>query len=117
MREDRAAPPVVADGWRYHHVGIPTATPRAGERYIAHLKMYVSGFEGSPYGVEWIRFEADAAFPELVKTVPHVAFEVADLAAALAGKEILIPPNCPSGGVTVAMIEDNGAPIELLEFR
>ena len=40
-----------------------------------------------------------------------------DLVAALEGKEILIEPNCPSPGVTVAMIIDDGAPIELLEFR
>jgi hypothetical protein len=43
----------------------------------------------------------------------HVAFEVADLASELAGREILIPPNA---GVRVAFIVENGAPIELLEF-
>ena len=79
--------------------------------------MYVSGFESSPYGVQWMRFDADAPFPEIVKSVPHVAFEVDDLAAALEGKEILIQPNCPSEEVTVAIIIDNGAPVELLEFR
>jgi hypothetical protein len=33
-----------------------------------------------------------------------------------AGKEILIKPNSPTEGVTVAMIKDNGAPIEFLQF-
>jgi hypothetical protein len=78
--------------------------------------MHVSGFESSPYGVQWMRFDADAPFPDIIKTVPHIAFEVDDLAAALEGKAILISPNCPSAGVTVAMIVDNGAPVELLEF-
>jgi hypothetical protein len=63
-----------------------------------------------------MRFDADAPYPEIVKTLPHVAFEVDDLAAALEGKEILTPPNSPSKGVTVAMILDHGAPVELLEF-
>jgi hypothetical protein len=45
-----------------------------------------------------------------------VAFEVGDLWAAIAGKEILIKPNSPSQGVTVAFIVDNGAPIEFLQF-
>jgi hypothetical protein len=63
-----------------------------------------------------MRFDADAPYPELIKTVPHVAFEVDDLAKALEGKEILIPPNSPSEGVMVAMIIDDGAPVELLEF-
>lgn len=118
MRQDREPPPAIAvDGWRYHHIGIPTGTPRPVERYLPHLKMYVSGFESSPYGIQWMRFDADAPYPEIVKTVPHVAFEVDDLAAALVGKEILTSPNCPGEGIIVAMILDNGAPVELLEFR
>lgn len=101
---------------RFHHLGIPTQISREGEHYIEHLKIFVSGFETSPYGVEWMRFDPDCPLPELVKTVPHVAFEVDDLEAELAGKEILIQPNSPSPGVTVAFIVDNGAPIEFLCF-
>jgi hypothetical protein len=81
------------------------------------LKVHVSGFESSPYGIQWMRFDTDAPYPEIVRSVPHVAFMVDDLAQALAGREILIPPNCPSEGVTVAMILADGAPVELLEFR
>ncbi len=55
----------------------------------------------------------DAPYPEVVKTVPHVAFEVDDLGTALIGQKILIPPNSPSRGVMVAFIEVNGAPVEL----
>jgi hypothetical protein len=53
----------------------------------------------------------------LIKSVPHVAFEVDDLEAAIKGREILTEPNSPSAGVWVAMILDSGAPVELLEFR
>jgi hypothetical protein len=49
-------------------------------------------------------------------TMPHIAFEVDDLAEALKGKEILTPPNSPGEGITVAMIVDNGAPVELISF-
>ena len=63
-----------------------------------------------------MRFEPEAAVPELVRTVPHVAFEVDDLSAEIAGKEILIAPNSPSPGVTVAFIVENGAPVEFLQF-
>jgi len=34
----------------------------------------------------------------------------------LQGKNIIIPPNSPSDGVQVAFIEDNGAPIELMQI-
>jgi hypothetical protein len=63
-----------------------------------------------------MRFDPDAPYPEAVKTIPHVAFEVDDLATALIGQEILVPPNSPSAGLKVAMVLDNGAPIELMEF-
>jgi len=76
----------------------------------------VSGYETSPFGIEWMRFEPDCPLPELVKTVPHVAFEVDDLDAALVGQEVLIPPNKPSEGVRVAFIVHDGAPVEFLEF-
>jgi hypothetical protein len=101
---------------RYHHMGVPTTERREGETYLERFGMYTSGFDTSPYGVEWLRFEPRCPLPELVKTVPHVAFVVDDLEAAVAGKEILIPPNSPSSGVTVAFIVDDGAPIEFLQF-
>ena len=63
-----------------------------------------------------MRFEPEAPVPELVRTVPHVAFEVDDLSAEIAGKEILIAPSSPSPGVTVAFIVENGAPVEFLQF-
>jgi hypothetical protein len=108
---------VSVHGWRYHHIGIPTDVPRPGELYLARFKMYVSAFETSPCGIQWMRFEPDSPIHALIKSVPHVAFEVDDLAAAIAGKEILTEPNSPSEGVLVAMILDSGAPVELLEFR
>lgn len=101
---------------KYHHMGIPTETVREGEMHLREFGLHTSGYDESPYGVEWIRFDPDSPLPELVKTTPHVAFEVDDLTAELAGKEILIEPNSPSPGVRVAFIVDNGAPIELMEI-
>jgi len=111
-------PPVATAryGWRYHHIGIPTQTPRSDEIHIPRLSIHVAAYETSPCGVQWMRFDPDAPYPEIIKTVAHVAFEVDDLAAALEGQEVLIPPNSPSKGVRVAMILDHGAPVELLEF-
>ncbi len=117
-RQDDEPPAAIAErGWRYHHLGIPTTIPRPGERYLKHLKIHVSGFDTSPYGIEWMRFDADCETSELVKTIPHIAFEVDDLDAELKGKEVLSRPGSPAEGVRAAMIVHNGAPIELIEFR
>ncbi|MCK4549628.1 MAG: hypothetical protein KAU49_05645, partial [Candidatus Krumholzibacteria bacterium] len=64
-------------------LGIPTDVAHAGEKYLEKFGMYVSGYEESPYRIEWMRFE----------------------------------PNSPSGGVRVAFIVDNGAPVEFLEIE
>ena len=100
----------------YHHVGIPTAISRSGEVYLEKFKMHVVGYDTNPFGIEWLRFEPDCPLPDLVQTVPHVAFVVDDLAKAVEDHEILIEPNSPSEGVTVAFIIDNGAPVEFLQF-
>ncbi|MCY4330201.1 MAG: hypothetical protein OXC48_09015 [Endozoicomonadaceae bacterium] len=100
---------------KYHHLGIPTKEKLKDEKHLPHLKMYVSGYGRNPYGVEWMRFEEDADYPEIVKTLPHVAFEVENIEEAIVGKNVIIKPNSPSPGVIVAMIEDNGAPIEFIQ--
>lgn len=118
-RADDELPWAVAKlGWRFHHIGIPTTEVKPGENYLPHLKFYTSGFEQSPFGIEWMRFDSDCELHELVKTVSHVAFEVDDLDKALEQNNfhVLTKPNAPGEGVRVAMIEHNGAPIELIEF-
>ena len=105
-------------GWKFHHIGIPTDRKMPDERYIPHLKLYVSGFESSPFGVEWMRFDMDCPIDKLIQTVPHLAFVVSDLDYELSvrGFQVITPPNPQSEGVRVAMIEHNGAPVELMEF-
>ena len=103
-------------GWRFHHLGVPTTESRPGEAYLPAFKLHVTGFETSPYGIQWMRYEPGSPVHPLIQAVPHPAFEVDDLDAALVGKELLTPPNSPSAGVRVAMIVHDGCPIELIEF-
>lgn len=102
--------------FRYHHIGIPTDKPVEGERYLPEYGVYHRGFESSEFGIEWMRYEEDAKVPELVKKFPHVAFEVDDVREAIQGRKVIIEPNSPSDGVIVAFIEEDGAPIEFLQF-
>jgi len=106
-------------GWKYHHIGVPTKKSMPGERYISHLKLFVSGFDTSPYGIEWMRFEENSPVSKLVQTVPHIAFEVESLDKVLKDFdfEIISEPSIPSDGVRIIMIKHNGAPVELMEFN
>ena len=100
---------------KYHHVGIPTSGSFEGEIPLPHLKLTVSDHRNNPFGIQWQRYWEGAPYPDLVKTVAHVAFEVDDLQAAIKGQKVIIEPNSPSRGVVVAFIEVNGAPVELLQ--
>ncbi len=102
---------------KFNHLGIPTKDRFEGEIDLPHLKMTVSDHENNPYGIQWQRYWDDAPYPELVKTVPHVAFVVDDLQKAIEGKNIIIQPNSPSEGLMVAFIEENGAPVELMQYE
>ena len=110
-------PSEAAERREYHHLGIPTTDVREGEVYLEAFGVYVSGFEESEFGIEWMRFEPDSPLPDLVKRVPHVAFRVRDLDEAISGREILIAPNSPSPGCRVAFIVEGGAPVEFLEIE
>jgi hypothetical protein len=48
--------------------------------------------------------------------MPHVAFEATTFAVALTGHRVIIEPNSPSRGVTVAFIEVSGTPVELMQI-
>lgn len=78
--------------------------------------MTVSDHQDNPFGIQWQRYWEGAPYPDLVKSVPHVAFEVDDLEEALQGQHILIEPNSPSPGVSVAFIQVRGAPVELIQI-
>ena len=101
---------------KYHHVGIPTDQPRPGEIHLEKYGVFCTDHTDNPFGIQWMRYEKDCPLPELVKTVPHVAFEVEDLQEALVGHEVIIEPNSPSEGVLVAFVICDGAPVEFLQF-
>jgi hypothetical protein len=66
-----------------------------------------------------MRFEKDSPVDRLIQTIPHIAFEVKDIDFELANHnlKVITEPNSHTAGIRVAMIEHNGAPIELIEFE
>ena len=119
-RKENEPPQALVDwGWKYHHLGIPTTKKMPGEKYLPQFKFFHSGFPTSPFGVEWMRFEKDSPIHPLIQKVPHLAFEVENLDHELTTRnlKVITPPNPPMEGIRVAMIEHNGAPVELIEFE
>ena len=61
---------------KFNHIGIPTTERFEGEIDLPHLKMTVSDHQANAFGIQWQRYWKGAPYPDLVKSVPHVAFEV-----------------------------------------
>ena len=119
IREDHEQPESIAKwGWKYHHLGVPTNKIMPGEIYIPLFKLYVAGFSESPFGIEWMRYEKDSPVNKLIQSVPHLAFEVEYLDCELETHSfnVITEPNSPTDKIRVAMIEHNGAVIELIQF-
>jgi hypothetical protein len=102
--------------YRYHHMGIPVTEERPGEHYSSTFKMYTSGGEDpGGFRVQFHRFDPGSSLHPLIQSTPHVAFQVDDLEAAIEGEVLLLDPYEPFEGFKVAIIEDDGVPIELVE--
>jgi len=99
------------------HIGIPTNVVQENENYMEGAKLFVTDYADSANNIEWLRFEADSEFPALIQSTAHIAYQVEDLEAEMEGKKVLIEPFSPKDGLTIAFVEEEGAPIELMHFQ
>ena len=100
----------------FHHVGIPVKEKIAGMSYNKELKLYSTGYFENPYGIEWMYFDHDNSLPDIIKSMPHVAYKVDDLHKAIEGKTLILAPESPVKGVTIAFVMDGINLIEFLQF-
>lgn len=100
---------------RYHHLGLVANKPMEGEHYIEDWKISLTSYDESEFHLQWCRYHEGCPLPELVKTVPHVAFIVDNIEKALEGKKVIYGPFFPLKNWCVAFIEECGAPVELIQ--
>ncbi len=100
--------------YQFHHFGIPVQDGDITGVHSEKAGMYTTDNPGN-FRVQWHRFTDDSPLHPLIKTVPHVAFKVNDLARAIEGEEVILGPYEPIDDYLVAMINDAGVPIELIQ--
>lgn len=107
----------IRDGvtYEFHHLGIPTAEAKPGERYSERFGLYTSDAATSLIRIQWHRFEAESPLDPLLRAVPHPAFKVDNLDHAIEGQRVILGPYEPIAGFRVAIIVDGGIPIEFVE--
>lgn len=99
----------------FSHVGIPTSDIHDGESHNEGGGFFVTDYSQSSSRVEWLRCESECALPEMLQTMPHVAFEVDDLDAALKDADVLMEPMMPKDNLRIAFVIEDGAPVELMQ--
>jgi len=101
----------------FHHLGLPTTEKQPGEVYVEDTKVWVTTPDEHPQKIEYLRFEPDTPVTGPVRDMPHFAFKVDDLDAAIKGEEVLLGPFDPMEGLRVVFILKDGAVFEFMEFK
>lgn len=101
----------------FDHVGMHTTESQPGEVWVESTRSWVTSPRAHPANIEWIRWEADSPVRGLLRDVPHVAYRVADVHAALAGHEIVAEPfDLGNGFATIAFVLIDGALVEFMQY-
>jgi glyoxylase I family protein len=101
----------------FHHVGVPVKKKQPNETYLAAGKVYLTDPEKHTYRVECLRFEKGAPLPKELQTMPHVAYHVAKVDAAVKGEKVILPPMDVSPALRVAFILKDGLLIEVMQAK
>lgn len=85
--------------YQFSHIGIPTAEEKEWDGYYEPGKIHYTDFNNDEFGIEWVMFDNDSPMPEMIRTIPHVAYLVDNIEDALLGKEILVKSFSPGEGI------------------
>ena len=101
---------------QFDHMGIPTTTRHPGEFWVEASRVWVTDAHQHPFGVEWLRFEADSPVHGPLRDRPHLGFRVdrkEDIALRGKGMKVLIEPFDAGFCIAGFFETEDGAAIEL----
>lgn len=102
---------------KFNHVGIITTEDKPGAVFNDGLKVWLTDFTTSPNKIEFMKFVEGSCMPEIIQKSTHMAYEVPSLEEALKGAKLLFGPAVCSDTLTIAFVEEEGIPVELMEFK
>ncbi len=97
---------------KFIHAGMPVGEQMEGMTYLEPLKVWVKN--EPEYQVEFLYFEVESPMAAAIQELPHVAFEVEDIDAALVGKAVLWP-KFDLGGAYIAFVFDKDVVVEFYQ--
>lgn len=83
--------------------------------YVEATKVWVTNPAAHPQRIEYLRFEPDSPVTGPVRELPHMAFQVDNLDAAMEGSQVLLGPFQPTETLRVVFVLCDGAVFEYME--
>lgn len=102
---------------QFDHIGLITDEKHEGANYAEGMRLWITDYREHPFRVEWLRFEPDSTVIEAVRTKPHVAYRVENLAEAARGLKVLIEPFDVGRAVVAFYQTDDEAVVELMQYK
>ena len=103
---------------RFDHIGVITEEKQGGETFVDSTRVWVTNPRNHPANVEYLRYEHDTPVNGPTRHLPHVAYRVENVDAAIVGHEVLLDPfDVADGFVRVAFILVEGAVVEFMQYR
>jgi hypothetical protein len=99
----------------FHHFGVYVTEDVPGTEWIPVNDIFLNNPNNHPQRVEWI-FHPEGSYEEGTVFEPHIAYTVNDLDAAIAGKDIVIPPQEMGGFCRAAFTYEDGIQVEYIQL-
>jgi catechol 2,3-dioxygenase-like lactoylglutathione lyase family enzyme len=102
----------------FDHIGIRTTEEKDGAVWLENDGVWVTSPRAHPLNVEWVRYAPNSRMhPCLRDHEFHLAYRVPDLAEALRGRNLIVPPLDLGGGfATIAFVDVDGMIVELMQY-
>lgn len=83
--------------------------------WVEASRVWVTDPADHPHRIEYLRYEPDSPVKGPVRDLPHMAFQVDNLEAAMEGAQVLLGPFAPTDTLRVVFVLRDGAVFEYME--
>ncbi len=101
---------------KYMHTGMIVGEKLPEMTFVEPLKVWITDASADPYSIEFLYFEPDSPMAAAIQECPHVAYQVEDIDAALAGKAILWN-KMDIGNAYIAFVYDHDTVVEFYQSK
>ncbi len=101
---------------KYMHTGMIVGEKLPEMTFVEPLKVWITDASQDPYAIEFLYFEPDSPMAAAIQECPHVAYQVEDIDAAMAGKSVLWN-KMDIGNAYIGFVYDHDTVVEFYQSK